>query len=225
MPEAPASDSTGPDAGPAADAGPEEHRAEASEPPRPERIRPAPPAGHPPPPPAGGHPDDIPPRAQPWEEWPEALAWRRLAPEFSAVILIGTAITWVVVAAAATVATVIWLEPVWLAGVLPAVALAAAFRMVIRWRWSKSWRWVERDRDVVVKHGRFFRKLTIVPYGRIQFVDLEAGPIDRIFGLTGLKIHTAASGETAEMPGLAPADAAALRDRLAEKAAEVREGL
>ena len=38
-----------------------------------------------------------------------------------------------------------------------------------------------------------FKRLVIVPYGRMQLVDLAAGPIDRAFGIATLQLHTAAA--------------------------------
>ncbi len=59
-----------------------------------------------------------------------------------------------------------------------------------------------------------FRKLTVVPYGRMQLVDVEAGPVERAFGLVTVKLHTAAATTDAKVRGLTPPDAEALRDRL-----------
>jgi hypothetical protein len=59
-----------------------------------------------------------------------------------------------------------------------------------------------------------FKKLTVVPYGRMQLVDVKAGPIERAFGLVNVKLHTAAATTDARVRGLTPADAGSLRDRL-----------
>jgi hypothetical protein len=60
-----------------------------------------------------------------------------------------------------------------------------------------------------------FRRLSVVPYGRMQFVDVTAGPVERVFGLATVKLHTAAAATDAKLPGLATAEAERLRDRLA----------
>jgi uncharacterized protein len=54
-----------------------------------------------------------------------------------------------------------------------------------------------------------------VPYGRMQFIDVTAGPVDRLFGLATVQLHTAASRTDARIPGLARAEADRLRDQLA----------
>ena len=65
----------------------------------------------------------------------------------------------------------------------------------------------------------------IVPYGRMQMVDLTAGPIDRWLGISTVQLHTAAATTDATIPGLLPVDAASLRDRLAARGEERNAGL
>lgn len=60
-----------------------------------------------------------------------------------------------------------------------------------------------------------FRRLTVVPYGRMQLVDVTAGAVEQLFGLQTVRLHTAAAATDARIPGLAPAEAMRLRDRLA----------
>nr|WP_284523288.1 PH domain-containing protein [Corynebacterium aquatimens] len=67
--------------------------------------------------------------------------------------------------------------------------------------------------------------MTAIPYGRIQFVDVESGPIARALGLKKLEIHTASTTSNSDLPGLPAAEADALRDRLAAKARERMSGL
>ena len=79
----------------------------------------------------------------------------------------------------------------------------------------RSWAYTERDEDLIVERGVMIRRLSVVPYGRMQFVDVTAGPIDRIFRLATVKLHTAAAASDARIPGLERDEAARLRDRLA----------
>jgi membrane protein YdbS with pleckstrin-like domain len=57
--------------------------------------------------------------------------------------------------------------------------------------------------------------MTVVPYGRMQFIDVTAGPVDRVFGLATVQLHTAAAATDARIPGLPVSEASRLRDRLA----------
>ncbi|WP_043503825.1 PH domain-containing protein [Georgenia sp. SUBG003] len=74
--------------------------------------------------------------------------------------------------------------------------------------------YAEADDDLLVRKGILFRSLTVVPYGRMQFVDVNAGPLDRRCGVAQVRLHTAAAQTDATIPGLPPEEAARLRDRL-----------
>ena len=86
--------------------------------------------------------------------------------------------------------------------------------MLLRGRY-RSWGYAEREDDLLIRRGFLFRRLSVVPYGRMQFVDVTAGPVERTFGLATVKLHTAAAATDAKLPGLATAEAERLRDRLA----------
>ena len=79
-----------------------------------------------------------------------------------------------------------------------------------------AWGYLEREDDLLVRRGLLVRRLSVVPYGRMQFIDVIAGPVERLFGLATVRLHTAAAATDARIPGLAAEDAARLRDRLAE---------
>jgi membrane protein YdbS with pleckstrin-like domain len=79
----------------------------------------------------------------------------------------------------------------------------------------RSWSYQERDEDLLVSRGVLIQRLTVVPYGRMQYVDVTAGPVDRLFRLATVRLHTAAAASDARIPGLERDEAARLRDRLA----------
>ncbi|HEV2637337.1 MAG TPA: PH domain-containing protein [Actinocrinis sp.] len=83
-------------------------------------------------------------------------------------------------------------------------------------RRARSWRYRERADDLLIDHGLMFRKQVVVPYGRMQFVDVKVDPLDRILGIATVQLHTAAAATDARIPGLVPEQAQQLRDRLAE---------
>ena len=84
-------------------------------------------------------------------------------------------------------------------------------------RQVRSWGYAERADDLLVRRGVAFRTVVVVPYGRMQYVDVYAGPVDRIFGLAKVQLHTASARSDAYIPGLPPQEAARLRDRLASR--------
>jgi hypothetical protein len=79
-----------------------------------------------------------------------------------------------------------------------------------------AWAYAERDDDLLVRRGVLVSRLSVVPYGRMQFIDVRSGPLERTFGLATVHMHTAAAASDARIPGLAREEAARLRDRLAE---------
>ena len=95
------------------------------------------------------------------------------------------------------------------------VVIGAVCLFVVRRRF-RAWAYQERDEDLVVSRGVMFRRQSVVPYGRMQFVDVTAGPVERLFKLATVKLHTAAAASDARIPGLERQEAARLRDRLAE---------
>lgn len=107
----------------------------------------------------------------------------------------------------------------------------AVLLVVVGWAWwlvgrrTRSWGYAERADDLLVTSGILFRRLVIVPYGRMQLVDVQAGPIHRWLGITTVQLHTAAATTDASIPGLTPAVAADLRDRLARRGEQRSAGL
>jgi membrane protein YdbS with pleckstrin-like domain len=108
----------------------------------------------------------------------------------------------------------LWAGPGGLIGGGASLSLSVTSWFVERGRYW-SWGYLERDEDLVVRRGLLFRRLTVIPFGRMQFVDVTAGPVDRLFDLATVQLHTAAAATDARIPGLRSADAAQLRDRLA----------
>ena len=103
------------------------------------------------------------------------------------------------------------------AGGITAAAAAACGALALWFarRRVRSWGYQERDEDLLVARGVMIRRLSVVPYGRMQFVDVTAGPVDRVFRLATVRLHTAAAASDARIPGLEREEADRLRDRLA----------
>ena len=95
------------------------------------------------------------------------------------------------------------------------VLVVAAITFVVIGRNYRSWGYAERADDLLVTHGVLVRRLVVVPYGRMQLVDVTAGPVERKFGVSTLRLHTASAGTDARIHGLEAPEAARLRDRLA----------
>lgn len=140
--------------------------------------------------------------------------WLRPDPALKTVRRIVAMVTITVAAVVAAVGLgLLWGGP----GVLLAVGLAVVaivWALLLIPRNYRSWGYAEREDDLFVTHGVLFRRLAVVPYGRMQYVDVESGPIERRFGLAAVQLHTASPATDAKIPGLRAAEAARLRDRL-----------
>ncbi len=122
---------------------------------------------------------------------------------------------WLEVAAVTVVAAVVvalFGYAIAIPGVLAVGALFAWFQL----RRFNAWSYAEREDDLLVKRGVMFSRLSVIPYGRMQYIDVTAGPLERPFGLATVKMHTAAAASDARIPGLERAEAERLRDRLAQ---------
>lgn len=116
------------------------------------------------------------------------------------------------VAAAALGST---LGPAYAVGAGVAGAALLALLLVLVARRFAAWGWARREDDLLLRRGVLVQRLTVVPYGRMQYVDVTAGPLDRRFGLATVVLHTAAAATDARIPGLRADTAAELRDHLA----------
>jgi uncharacterized protein len=142
-----------------------------------------------------------------------APAWTGLPPTLLRMRRLVLAAWLVPATVAAGVLPGVFAGPGWAtAAALPAAALLAGLPVLGRnWR---SWRYRERADDLLIERGVLWHRQTVVPYGRMQLVEVTSGPVERAFGLASVQLHTAAAATDARIPGLDPAQAARLRDRL-----------
>ena len=157
---------------------------------------------------------------------PPGEDWIRVSPKLATAYRINLSIVAVLVLLGAAALTFIPDYPDWISAVIAAMVLVVAL-----WVWwlvgrrTRSWGYAERADDLLVTSGIMFRRLVIVPYGRMQLVDLKAGPIHRALGIATVQLHTAAATTDASIPGLVPTVAADLRDRLARRGEQRSAGL
>jgi membrane protein YdbS with pleckstrin-like domain len=161
---------------------------------------------------AGGEPAPGP--GEPFE--PPDVRWTSPSPRLAAARRVTTCGFLVALAAAAAAGAAL-LDTTWL------LAVAAGLLLVAGWAWwligrqVRSWGYAEREDDLLVRRGVLSRTVVVVPYGRMQYVDVYAGIVDRAFGLAKVQLHTASARSDAYIPGLGPQEAARLRDRLASR--------
>lgn len=148
---------------------------------------------------------------------PPAERWQPVSVTLRTVhrIVLAIWITVPTVIACAVVALV--LQWWWFVALLATVALAG---LVWGWFWAArsqaAWGFAENAEDLWIRHGVAWRRLVAVPYGRVQYVDVTAGPLERAYGIAKVSLHTASSSTSAVIPGVPADDAVRLRDRLTE---------
>ncbi|MFA1542410.1 PH domain-containing protein [Actinomadura monticuli] len=143
-------------------------------------------------------------------------AWHRLLTAVLWAIPIGGVGAFIVWRNGGVVAAVMWVA---------AVVLGVAVTWLVAELDRRAYGYAERADDLIVTHGVFVKRLIVVPYGRMQFVDVTAGLLERWMGIATVRMHTAAAATDATLPGLPTAEAAQLRDRLAQKGEERSMGL
>ena len=109
-----------------------------------------------------------------------------------------------------------WFAPIWtgaIAGLVILTALLLVLRIPHR-RFSARGYSMSGDRLRVVR-GIWFRSDTVVPFGRVQHIDVDRGPIERYFDLATLTLHTAGShNASVHLPGLQHDRALAMREEI-----------
>ena len=147
---------------------------------------------------------------------PAGVAWQPVSPRLATARLATAAIVLgVPLVAAVVVALVSGAAWVWAVAAVPALLLAWCAVLVPRQ--VRAIGYAERADDLLIRKGILFRSMVVVPYGRMQYVDVQAGPLARACGIAQVQLHTASPGTDAAIDGLPPEEAARLRDQLASR--------
>lgn len=82
----------------------------------------------------------------------------------------------------------------------------------------KKRKYAVREKDISYKKGILFRSLTTVPFNRIQHVEIDEGPISRLFGLVSLSVFTAGdSSDDLKVSGLLKEEAKQIKEFISNK--------
>ncbi|MGC5615204.1 PH domain-containing protein [Georgenia sp. Z1491] len=129
------------------------------------------------------------------------------------------------------ISAVLWIGPFVVAGTVFAIWLggwgwwlatglhvaALVWTLLLVPRQVRAMGYCEMDEDLLFRKGLLWRSLVVVPYGRMQQIDVEAGPLDRRFGIASVKLSTASAQTDAKIPGLPADEAARLRESLTSR--------
>ncbi|WP_420176026.1 PH domain-containing protein [Luteococcus sp. OSA5] len=152
-------------------------------------------------------------------------SWKPLSPRYLQMKRLMILIIWPLLLLPCCVALG-WFHHWWSGAALALLCLGwIAYRWHRMGRVYRIWGYAERDTDLYIREGLMWRRLTVVPYGRMQVVTVNSGPIERRYGLATVTLQTASAGTDATIPGLPQAEADSLRERLSELGEQQAVGL
>ena len=155
---------------------------------------------------------------------PVGVEWTRVDEKYLTVKLITGILSWLVTYALIAVPLVLSWTGVWAA--FPLWLQVLVITVLVVWsvadvllipRRVRAIGYHERDDDLLIRKGLLWQQVVAVPYGRLQYVDIEAGPLMRKFGLCTVQLKTASAATDASIPGAVRAEGARLRDELAAR--------
>jgi membrane protein YdbS with pleckstrin-like domain len=151
------------------------------------------------------------------------VTWQRVSPKLIVSEYVGAVVTAIVFGAVAWMLSLTgWTFAYW---VLGAIGVVFVVSLVLIPRRVRAIGYQLREDDLLFRRGILFQRFVAVPYGRMQLVDINRGPLSRALGLSELKFVTAAASTGVTIPGLPEADAEELRDRIVALAETRRAGL
>lgn len=154
---------------------------------------------------------------------PAGVTWTRVDVRYITVRMITGVIGWVVTLTIIAVPIVLDIIgiislPLWLELVVAIGALLwAAVDIFLIPRRIRAIGYHERPDDLLIRRGLLFQKVVAVPYGRLQYVDIEAGPLMRRFQLCTVQLKTASAATDAVIPGAHRDEGARLREELSAR--------
>jgi len=119
----------------------------------------------------------------------------------------------------------LWRSQPW-TWVFPALVLiVVGWRCALLPRQVRAIGYAERDNELVIRRGVMWQRLDVIPYGRMQHVDVTAGPLLARRGLAKVQLTTASVASNGQIPGVTAAEAQRLREKLTQLGSARMEGL
>lgn len=148
---------------------------------------------------------------------PPGMSWARVSPRLA----------WYRRIQVLVVAVVVMIVGVFLAArvlglpggvvVLVAVLACAAVAWLLAEFNTRSWCYLEQADEFLMTHGVLIRRFVVIPYGRMQLVDVNSNVLQQALGIATVRLYTAAATTDARLPGIPRQEAERLRDRLVAK--------
>jgi membrane protein YdbS with pleckstrin-like domain len=144
---------------------------------------------------------------------------KSVAPGYKQVLRMRLALFWVPLAIAAIAGDQIGLQDRSFHGLL-SVALPLLAALIVSGVPGRAYARLAyglTDKLLQVVRGWVFHTDTVVPFVRVQHLDVVRGPLDKMFGTATLVVHTAGNHNSiVTLPGLEPNRAAEIRDIIRE---------
>ena len=150
--------------------------------------------------------------------------WRRVSPKYIVIDVVGNLIFAIITLVATSIPAMLT-GSVWLWAIPGSLAIIFIIAIAFTSRRVRTIGYQLREDDLLFRRGLMFQRFVAVPYGRMQLIDINRGPLDRAVGLSELKFVTAVAASGVVIPGLPEADAEELRDKLVALAESRRAGL
>lgn len=157
-----------------------------------------------------------PPQGTQWTRVSGALAWYRRMAAAGVCLLAG---------ALGGVMALMWGGGAWALAWVVAACAAFAVSWFVAGSFQRSWGFAEAQSELYLTYGVLLRQLVVVPYGRMQVVDMTADILEQALGIATVRIRTAASTADTKILGLPLEQAVQLRGRLAARSESFSTGL
>jgi uncharacterized protein len=150
--------------------------------------------------------------------------WKRVSQKYVVVDVVGSIIGAVVMVGGASIASY-FIGAQWAWAATISLAIIFIITIALTPRRVRAIGYALRADDLLFRRGLLFQRFVSIPYGRMQLVDINRGPLARAMGLSELKFVTAAAASGVTIPGIPEQDAEELRDTLVTLAESRRAGL
>ncbi|MEO8618773.1 MAG: PH domain-containing protein [Sphingomicrobium sp.] len=141
----------------------------------------------------------------------------KVEPGYRWSLMLQSAVFWVPLTVGALVADRLLLRETPFAAALPILIFLMGFSATVYApiRIYRRLGYAMDGRLLRVVRGWLFHTDTIVPFVRVQHIDVTSGPFDKLFGTASLVVHTAGThNSVVTLPGLAPSRATEIRDAI-----------
>lgn len=158
------------------------------------------------------------------EQSSDDFSTRRVSPKLVKARILGNLVWWALllaVAIALHVLTNIFEWPWWIHLFALPVYIGVVQSILFTPRRTRALGYATRENDLLFRSGIMSRSLTVLPYGRVQDIEINEGIIERKFGLSTITLKTAGGIlSDVSIPGLERAEAERIRDLVTREAHE-----